>query len=162
MFNLPAIYKTDSIVDEVKGIQDHVMQRAYEIFLQEGSQHGRDLEHWFRAEDELLWKPVIELREEEGRFRLEVALPGVDMRDISVLVTPDEILLKANIRHEHKEGTGEVRICEFDTGKLFRSLHLPQKIDPNSVKAEFKNGLLKLTAEFAEEKPAVKEMAEAA
>ena len=162
MSDLPAIHRTDSIFDEMKDVQDHIMQRAYEIFLQDGSQLGRDLEHWFRAEDELLWKPAVELREKDRKFRLEVALPGVDTKDISIAVTPEEILLKANIRHEHKEDTGEVHICEFETGELFRSVHLPKKIDPEKVKAEFKNGLLRLTAEIAEEQRAKKVTAEAA
>ena len=31
-----------------------VAQRAYELFVQSGRQHGRDLEHWLKAEQELL------------------------------------------------------------------------------------------------------------
>ena len=32
---------------------DAIARRAYELFLQEGQQHGADLAHWFRAEQEL-------------------------------------------------------------------------------------------------------------
>lgn len=32
---------------------DAVARKAYEIFISEGCQHGRDQEHWFRAEAEL-------------------------------------------------------------------------------------------------------------
>lgn len=32
---------------------DAVAQRAYEIFEREGRPHGRDVEHWLRAEAEL-------------------------------------------------------------------------------------------------------------
>jgi HSP20 family molecular chaperone IbpA len=31
-------------------------------------------------------------------------------------------------------------VSEFASGNLFRSIHLPKKIDPGKVKAEFKNG----------------------
>jgi hypothetical protein len=31
--------------------------RAYEIWLNEGCRHGRDLEHWLQAEHELAGKP---------------------------------------------------------------------------------------------------------
>ena len=31
-----------------------VAQRAYEIFLESGSVHGYDIEHWLRAERELM------------------------------------------------------------------------------------------------------------
>jgi hypothetical protein len=33
--------------------RDQIATRAYEIFQQEGSLHGRDLDHWLRAETEL-------------------------------------------------------------------------------------------------------------
>ncbi len=32
---------------------DHIAMRAYELFLADGGQHGRDLEHWLMAEREL-------------------------------------------------------------------------------------------------------------
>jgi hypothetical protein len=34
--------------------QDAVARRAYELFIQSGWQHGRDVEHWLMAERELL------------------------------------------------------------------------------------------------------------
>lgn len=32
---------------------DEIARRAYELFLQQGAQHGRDLDHWLAAEREL-------------------------------------------------------------------------------------------------------------
>lgn len=32
---------------------DEIANRAYELFLDSGAMHGRDLEHWLRAESEL-------------------------------------------------------------------------------------------------------------
>jgi len=45
---------------------------------------------------------------------------------------------------------------------MYRSIHLPRRINPDKVKAEFKNGLLKLKAEIAEEARAKKIKPEAA
>ena len=33
--------------------QEVIAERAYQLFVQDGCQHGRDLEYWFRAEQEL-------------------------------------------------------------------------------------------------------------
>lgn len=33
---------------------DAIAERAYELFVEEGRPHGRDLEHWLIAEQELL------------------------------------------------------------------------------------------------------------
>jgi HSP20 family molecular chaperone IbpA len=145
------IRKPSSIVDRLKEMQDQIMRRAYEIFEQNGSVLGRDLENWVQAEHELVWKPAFELCEKDGKFQLEVAISGVDARDINVEVTPEDILLTADTRHEHTERKGVVHHCEFERGKMFRAIHLPKKIDPEQVNAEFKNGLLRLTAHVAEE-----------
>ena len=156
MTDAVAIHKTPLISDEVKTIRDRIMRRAYEIFEQSGSVFGRDLDNWFQAEQELHWKPAIELRETDTEFVFEAALPGVEPKDIEIEVTPEDIVLKTSIEHQHKEEKGTVHICEFQTGTLFRSIHLPTQINPDKVKAEFKNGLLRVTADIAKEAAARK------
>ena len=34
-------------------LRDLIAMRAYELFLRDGAAHGRDVEHWLRAEREL-------------------------------------------------------------------------------------------------------------
>ena len=146
-------WKSESIVEQLNNLHDRIMYRAYEIF--EGKPHisGNELENWLQAESELVWRPAIELEELDKEIRLKIALPGVDPKDIHVEVTPEDILVKADIRHEHAhEGEGKVHICEFTSRNVFRSIHLPVRIDPDKVNAEFENGLLRLTAEI-EQRP---------
>src|SRR5919204_6723888 len=97
------IRKTSSIFDQMKEMQDRIMRRAYEIFEQNGSMLGRDLENWSQAERELVWKPAFELSEKDGRFQLEAAISGVNPQDIDIEVTPEDIIVKAETRHEHAE-----------------------------------------------------------
>ena len=145
------IRKSKSMFDEIERMRDRVMRRAYEIFSSNGGIFGSDIGDWLQAERELVWKPAIELDEKDNEFRLEIAAPGVDPKDIDIEVTPEDILVRADVHHEHKEKKGEVYACEFASGNLFRSIHLPKKIDADKVKAEFKNGMLTLKAPVAEE-----------
>jgi HSP20 family molecular chaperone IbpA len=145
------IRKTDSVFDEVERMRDRITRRAYDIFTTSGGIFGKDLEDWRQAEQELVWKPAIELTEKGDEFRLELAAAGVDPKNIDIEVTPEDILIKADVHHEHREKKGEVYACEFAQGNLFRSIHLPKKIDPEKVHAEFKNGLLTLNAPIAGE-----------
>jgi HSP20 family protein len=156
------VRKSKSIFDEIERIQNRIMRRAYEIFSLNGGIFGRDIDNWLQAERELVWKPAIELEEKDNEFRLEIAAPGVDPKDIDIEVTPEDILVRADVHHEHKEKKGEVYVCEFASGNLFRSIHLPKKIDADKVKAEFKNGMLTLKAPVAEEARAKKVTIEAA
>jgi HSP20 family protein len=162
MAETAAIRKISSILDEINQMQDRIMRRAYDIFERNGRVFGRDLDHWLQAEKELLWKPALELREANGEFVLEAAVSGVDPKDLEIEVTPEDIVLKADIQHEHEEKKGAVHICEFQSGRMFRSIHLPKRINPDKVKVEIQNGLLMLTAEIAEEARAKKIKPEAA
>ena len=143
------VRKTSSILDEWKRIQNRVMRRAYDIFERNGYPAGRDLEHWFQAEQELLWKPPIEIHETDGKIVMEAAVSGVDPKDMNIEVSPEDIVLKAETHHQHDERKGRLHMCEFESGSMFRSVHLPRRINPDKVRAELKNGLLRVTAEAA-------------
>jgi HSP20 family molecular chaperone IbpA len=146
-----AIRRASSIFDEMKDIHDRIMRRAFEVFEHNGRVFGKDLDNWLQAERELLWKPAVELREKDGEFLLEAAVSGVDPRDIDIEITPEDIVLKTEVEHEYKQEKGTVHVCEFQSGKMFRSIHLPKKINPDKVKAELTNGLLRVSAQIAEE-----------
>jgi HSP20 family protein len=156
------IRKTKSIFDEIETMHDRIMRRAYDIFSSNGGVFGKDIDHWLQAERELVWKSAIELEEKDGEFLLQVAIPAVDAKDVDIEVTAEDILIKAEVKHEHKQKKGELHTCEFASGHLFRSIHLPKPIDTDKVKAEFKNSMLTLTAPVAAEARTKKVKVEAA
>ena len=39
---------------------EEIARRAYELYLQRGGEHGKDVEDWARAEKELSGEPVAE------------------------------------------------------------------------------------------------------
>lgn len=82
-------------------------------------------------------------------FVVEAAIAGVDPKQLDVQVTTNELLIEANLRHREKEQEGEVVLCEFAGGPLFRSYRFPEPIDPARVTAEYHNGLLHVTAPVA-------------
>lgn len=52
---------TDTLIlepetEEIKDIQQRIQERAYELFVEAGCEHGHDLEHWLQAEAELTAK----------------------------------------------------------------------------------------------------------
>jgi HSP20 family protein len=146
-----AVKKKETIFDEMRKMQDLIMERAYNIFETNGRALGRDLENWLDAERQLVWKPAIELRETDGEFHVSIAVPGVDPKAIDIEATEDYLLVKAEVHHEHDAVKDRIHTCEFESGNLFRSVCFPKKINPDKVKAEFKNGMLRLTAELAAE-----------
>jgi HSP20 family protein len=140
--------KTDSILDQLDRLQEDIRQRAYELFRSHDGLLIGPLEDWLHAERELVWRPAVELRQKDGELRLEAALAGVAAKDLDVQVTPEDILITASAEHRHDDDS-TIHLCEFKRGRLFRSIHLPEPIDPDSVKAEYRDGLLRLTGKVA-------------
>lgn len=151
-----AVQKSESLWDQIRKMEDRITHRAHEIFEHHGSMFGRELDDWFTAENELIWKPAMELKEKDNHFELQAAIAGMDPKDLHVEVTPEELLIRGETRIEKKEEKGQVHFSEFRSGSLFRSIHFPKRIDPNKVKAELRNGLLTITAPIAEESRARK------
>ncbi|MGH9338572.1 MAG: Hsp20/alpha crystallin family protein [Acidobacteriota bacterium] len=56
--------------------------------------------------------------------------------------SPEDLLIKAQTGHNHKHEEGTVHNCEFVSGHLFRSIRLPRMVNPDSAKAECRNGML--------------------
>jgi HSP20 family protein len=138
-----------TIVDELDQLQRRIRDRAYDLFVDRGDLWGDALSDWLTAERDLIWKPAVELRQKDGQVEILTALPGLEAKDVDVQVTAEDVLIKADVVHEHTERDGTVHVCEFENGTAFRSIHLPVKIDPDSVKAEYRNGMLRLTAPVA-------------
>jgi HSP20 family protein len=141
----------DSVWDELNAMRDAIMRRAYAIFDGRGGGDGRDLDDWLAAEQELTWKPAIELVQEEGRLTLQATTPGFDPDELDVRVGPEDILIQSARTYQPSAGAETVFQCEFAKGKLFRDVHLPARIDPEQARAEYRNGLLRVTAPVVED-----------
>ena len=136
----------DSVWDELNAMRDAITRRAYEIFDGRGATAGRDLDDWLAAEQDLTWKPAIELVQKEGRLTLEATTPGFGPDELDVRVSPEDILIQSERTHQPPTEGETVFQCEFARGKLFRDVQLPARIDPQQAKAEYRNGLLRITA----------------
>jgi HSP20 family protein len=144
----------DSVLAEVEGVQRHIAQRAQEIFRARRGAAGGALEDWMKAERETIWRPALEVRRTKDALVIEAAVPGIEPKQFDVQVTPTELVLGAHVHHSDREQEGEVVLCEFANGPLFRSYKFPEPVDPARVSAEYRNGMLRVTAPLAQ--PATK------
>jgi HSP20 family molecular chaperone IbpA len=62
------------------------------------------------------------------------------------MVTPDQVLIKSENKHQHDAETGTVHVCDFRSATFFRSVTLPQPVDVNSVRLDFEDGILVVSA----------------
>src|SRR2546425_259158 len=108
---LIVLENSDPINAETEAIQSRVRQRAFEL-SQERPQDAHEIYDWIMAESEIMSVPPAELIEKDDSFELRVAVPGLDPDNINVMVTQDQILIKAEHSHGHESDSGTVHLSD--------------------------------------------------
>jgi HSP20 family protein len=147
-----AVRRTDSILDEVSEHFDMIRHRAFELFRNRGDSWAGELDDWLNAEREVSSEPAIKLRRANGSFEIDANLPGIDPKNLDVQVTAEDVLIKA-MREETPPAKAEAGGAGRPDGsslQFFGSIHLPALINPDGVKADYRAGVLHLTAPIVE------------
>jgi len=142
--------KAPALLEEFERLHDKIAGRAFEFFLDRGGAFGKELEDWFRAEQEMVLLPPIEIAEAGTNFSVRVALPGFKADDIEVFTDARSVTIKAERKEESGTEEKKVRYSEFRTGRVLRQFELPSEIVPDKAKAELQEGILSLTLAKAE------------
>jgi len=137
---------SQSLIEEMEALTDQIRLRAYELFKSRGGGDGLALNDWLAAENSLLLSPESDLVDKDGKFELQIAVPGFDANDIDVSALPDALIVRARNTHTHETTEGNVRFCEFDEKDLFRRFDLPAPIDVDKVTTSLHKGILQVTA----------------
>jgi HSP20 family protein len=96
-------------------------------------------------ENGTVWRPAVELNEQNGNYQLRAELPGMNKDNINVEVSDDAITINAETKKEEQEKKGNVHSSEFRYGKFMRTVHFPSEVDNDKAKADFKDGVLTVT-----------------
>jgi HSP20 family protein len=91
------------------------------------------------------WSPAVDIFETEHELVLKADVPEVEMKDIDVQVENGTLTLKGERKFElEQNGRGYHRI-ERGYGSFVRAFTLPDSVDVDKVKAEYKSGVLTVT-----------------
>jgi HSP20 family protein len=106
------------------------------------------------------FNPQVDLKEDEKAITLRAELPGLEEKDIELVLSSDAeaIILRGEKKHqlqqEDKDGRSHYE-CAY--GRFQRQIPLPCKVLEDQIKASFKNGVLTVTMPKSEsEQPARK------
>jgi len=92
------------------------------------------------------FNPAIDMTENEKEICLRAELPGVDEKDVEIKLDGDVLTIRGEKREERSNESDQRRVFERSYGSFERSLRLPFEPADDEVKAEFKNGVLTVTA----------------
>src|SRR5437868_11195588 len=91
-FNVP-VRSLVSLADTIQNVEGHIRARAFELFLERGSQPGWELDDWLSAQAEIVHQPETSVTETDRQIVVNFALPESSAKGVEVLVTNDRILL---------------------------------------------------------------------
>jgi len=90
--------------------------------------------------------PRTDIKETDKEILVSVALPGVDKNDIKLDLSEDNLAVSCERKEEKEEsGKGGYYCKEQSYGKFYRSFALPAAVKTDGAKAQYKNGVLKIT-----------------
>ncbi len=96
------------------------------------------------------WHPYADIEETDDGYIVRMDLAGVNKNDIHVSLENNVL----TVRGERKREEGQERTFHFNErfyGKFYRSFVLPSTVDPDSVAAEYKDGVLTINIRKKEE-----------
>jgi HSP20 family protein len=91
------------------------------------------------------WNPQLDLYETEAAFILEADLPGVKEEDVSTKVEDGHLVLQGSRSFARATTQGNFHYSERRSGSFVRRLPLPASVDQARIRAEFGNGVLRVT-----------------
>jgi len=91
------------------------------------------------------WNPQLDLYETASAFILEADLPGVRKQDVSVTVEDGDLVLQGRRAAERIRTDGNFHYRERHSGQFVRRLRLPTSVNPEQIRADFRNGVLRVT-----------------
>lgn len=90
------------------------------------------------------WSPAVEVCERDNKLKICADLPGMTKDDIKLELTNEGLILKGERKREHEERHEGYHRTERSYGQFYRLIPVPENIDPDKIRAEFKNGVLEI------------------
>lgn len=91
------------------------------------------------------WTPAVDILETENELLIKADLPDVDMQDIQVEIENGTLTLKGERKFAQDGKTYGYHRIERSYGSFARYFSLPDTVEADKVKADYKNGVLSVT-----------------
>jgi len=97
------------------------------------------------------WAPAVDIYEHEGHIVLTAELPGVDPKEVDIRVENNILTLRGERKWSDDIQRESYHRVERAYGSFTRSFTLPNVVDTEKIKADYKDGMLKLVLPKKEE-----------
>ena len=90
------------------------------------------------------WTPLADVSENDKEFLIKAVLPEVRKEDINVTISDGAITISGERKYEKEQkDENEIRVESF-YGTFSRTFPLPENVDTKAIRAETKDGVLRI------------------
>jgi HSP20 family protein len=97
------------------------------------------------------WAPAVDIYEHEGNLVLKAELPGIESKDVDIRLENNVLTLRGERQFDSVVKRESYHRVERAYGTFSRSFTLPSVVDQEKIKAEYKDGVLRVTLPKKEE-----------
>ncbi|MGC4097876.1 MAG: Hsp20/alpha crystallin family protein [Nitrospira sp.] len=125
--------------DPFRELED-VSYRLNQIFARPAS-HGSNGKEAMIVAD---WTPSVDISETAAEYLIKAEIPDVKKDDVKVSLENGVLTIQGQRKLEKEDKGTKYHRIERSYGSFVRTFSLPDVIQPEHVKAEFKDGILNL------------------
>jgi HSP20 family protein len=119
-----------------------IARRAYQIFENNGSQHGHDLDDWLKAERELLRPVNVEVNETDKGVEIKADVQGFNEKELEISVEPTRLTVTGKHEASKEETEGQTTYSASIASDMLRVIGLPTEVNAAKATATVKDGVL--------------------
>ena len=127
----------------IQGRLNHLFDEAF----RGATRPSGDGEEWSLGS----WAPAVDIFEQDGHIVLKAELPGVDPKDVEVRVENNVLTLRGERKLDDEVQKENYHRVERAYGSFSRSFTLPTVVDTEKIKAEYRDGVLRVSLPKREE-----------
>jgi len=121
-------------VDPVQSFQRE-MSRLFQDFFDVAPLGGRESGLY----------PEIDVKETEKEIKISAEVPGLEEKDVEVLLSSDSLTIRGEKKQEKEEKGQSYYRSERRYGSFSRVIPLAADIEPDKAEAKFRNGVLNIS-----------------
>ncbi len=91
------------------------------------------------------WTPSVDIHENESELVLSAEVPGIEDKDIEIEIENNTLSIKGERKIEKETKEENYHRIERSYGSFYRSFTLPTNVNQDNIKAEYDNGVLRIS-----------------
>jgi HSP20 family protein len=95
--------------------------------------------------------PAVNIREDDKNYALDLAIPGIDKKDLKIDMNEDVLTILSEMKNESEENRDGYKRKEFSYSSFCRSFYIPENVNREKINANYKDGILSVTLPRQEE-----------